>query len=105
MFALHMNTRTRLTAGFGLVIALLAVVVGVALSRIEALGGSVQNLASVRVPKLIAAGKSIETLLQTARQMRNVLILDDESQVKSEIGDIRRNGQVLHEHLAELEKT
>jgi methyl-accepting chemotaxis protein len=91
--------------GFGLVIGLLAILVGVALTRIETLGNSVENLASVRVPKLISAGRSIETLLQTARQMRNVLILDDESLVKSEIADIRRNSQVLQEHLAELEKT
>jgi methyl-accepting chemotaxis protein len=105
MAALHMNTRTRLVAGFGLLIALLIALTVFAMTRIEYLGQSVDGLASVRVPKLISAGKSIETLLQTSRQMRNVLILDDEAQIRSEIADIQRNSDVLAQYLDDLGKT
>ena len=105
MAAPRMSTRTSLVSGFGLIIALLIVLTTVALLRINALGRSVDNFATQHVPKMIFASKGIETLLQSARQMRNVLVLDDEAQVRSEIGDIKRNTQVIGEFLDELEKT
>jgi methyl-accepting chemotaxis protein len=104
MAAIKMNTRTRLVAGFGLMIALMIALTVVGITSVTRLGDSVDDLASVRVPKLISAGKSIETLLQTSRQMRNVLILDDEAQIRTEIADIRSNREMLQEQLEELGK-
>jgi methyl-accepting chemotaxis protein len=102
--ALRLNTRARLVAGFGLMIALMIALTVVGLLSVTGLGRSVDELASVRVPKLISAGKSIETLLQTARQMRNVLLLSasDGDQIRSEIAEIRSNTELLQEQLEEL---
>jgi methyl-accepting chemotaxis protein len=102
--AFRMNTRTRLIAGFGLMIALMIGLTVIGMVSVTSLGSSVEELASVRVPKLISAGKSIETLLQTSRQMRNVLILDDEAQIKTELSEIRTNNEVLQDQLEELGK-
>ena len=100
-----MRTRTHLALGFGLVIALLVVLSVMNLTRINQLGGTVEDLASSRVPRLVAGGKVIETLLQSARQMRDVLVLDDEAQVKREIAGIRRNSQLTKVFLDQIEKT
>jgi methyl-accepting chemotaxis protein len=105
MAAFRINTFTRLAAGFGLLVALLIGLTVMGLARIESLGRSVDKLASVRVPMLIAAGKSIEALQQTARQMRNVLIFDDEAQIRGEIAGIQRNSELIQEYLEELGKT
>jgi methyl-accepting chemotaxis protein len=100
-----MRTRTHLALGFGLVIALLVVLSVVNLMRINQLGATVEDLASSRAPRLVAGGKVIETLLQSARQMRDVLVLDDEAQVKREIAGIRRNSQLTKVFLDQIEKT
>jgi len=87
----HWKTSARLGLGFGLVIALLAALMLTSLSRMSALGANVEDLASSRVPKLVLSARMVETLLQSARQMRNVLILDHESQIRTEVGDLIRN--------------
>src|SRR6185503_2685218 len=104
-YTVSMRTRTHLALGFGLVIALLVVLSVMNLTRINQLGGTVEDLASSRVPRLVAGGKVIETLLQSARQMRDVLVLDDEAQVKREIAGIRRNSQLTKVFLDQIEKT
>ncbi len=99
-----MKTGTRLALGFGLTIALLIVVTATSLVRLNELGRTVDDLASSRVPKLVASGKAVEILLQSALQMRNVLLLDDEAMVKREIADIRKNGALAKEMLDQIEK-
>jgi hypothetical protein len=43
-------------------------------------------------------------MLQSARQMRNVLILDAEQQIQSDIADVERNDGVVKEMLDQVEK-
>jgi methyl-accepting chemotaxis protein len=99
-----MKTSTRLALGFGLMIALLIVLTAISLAGFNTLGRSVDELGSSRVPKLIAGGKAIETLLQSARQMRNVLILDNETEIKSELADIHGNVQLTKDYLDVVER-
>ena len=99
-----MKTRTRLALGFGVMIALLAAVAATNLFRLDQLGHSVDNLAGARVPKLVASGRAAQTLLESARQMRNVLILDDDGEIKSELADIQRNSQAVAEELAKVKR-
>jgi methyl-accepting chemotaxis protein len=102
--AIRMNTRTRLIAGFGVMIALMVTLTVIGIVSVTALGRSVDEFASVRVPKLISASKSIETLLHSARLMRSVLLLtvSDGEQIRSELAEIRTNTEVLQEQLEEL---
>jgi methyl-accepting chemotaxis protein len=100
-----MSTRTRLALGFGLVIALLMALAVMSLMRINQLGQTVEELSSSRVPKLVSGGKVIEAVLQSARQMRDILVLDDAAQIKREIAGIRRNSQIAKVFLDQIEKT
>lgn len=91
MFLDRMKISSRLSMGFGLIIFLLAVVSATSLIRLSEFNRSVEDFASARVPKLIAAGKWVETLLQTSRQMQDVLILDEEKQIKEGLATAQRS--------------
>src|SRR5262245_21882205 len=99
-----MKTSVRLGLGFGVIILLLVALMVTSLTQLRALGGNVDEFASSRVPKLIAGGRRIETLLQSSRQMRNVLVLDHEEQIKTQIGDLIRNVTQIKEGIDQIEK-
>ncbi|QJR14016.1 methyl-accepting chemotaxis protein [Usitatibacter palustris] len=99
-----MTVMARLALGFGLVIALFMASMAVSIHQMYRLGSSIEDFAQSRVPKLSLSGKVVEHLLQTARQMRNVLILDAETEIVSEIADVARNTEQVHELLAQIGK-
>ena len=99
-----MRIASRLGLGFGLVIVLLAIVAGTSLLRLSQFNGIVEGLASVRVPKVIAASTSVEALLQTSRQMRDVLIFDDEKQIKETLLALRKGQPERKDVLDKIEK-
>jgi methyl-accepting chemotaxis protein len=98
----NMSVATRLGLGFALVIGLLIACVATSIQQLHGLGARVEDFAQVRVPKLSLGGKVVESLLQSARQMRNVLVLDAEAEISSEIADVARNTDQVHEHLAQI---
>jgi hypothetical protein len=81
----NLKIGTRLGAGFALVLALLALVAGVGIGRLADLNDNVVDLSENRLPKLLVSNQWIFSMLQTARQTRNMLILDDKDKVKAEI--------------------
>jgi methyl-accepting chemotaxis protein len=98
-----MRIASRLGLGFGMVIVLLAIVAGTSLLRLRQFNGIVEELASIRVPKMIAASMSVEALLQTSRQMLDVLIFDDEKQIKETLLSLRKGQQERKVVLDKLE--
>ncbi|MES2298702.1 MAG: methyl-accepting chemotaxis protein [Pseudomonadota bacterium] len=95
----------RLSLGFGLVIVLLVVVAVTGMLRLKEFHHRLDDFASLRVPQLISGGDSVESLLQSSRQMRDILILDDEKQIKEAIeGIVKRRAQRTDLHTA-LEKS
>ena len=105
MFSMtRMTVGVRLGLGFALVILLLAASMTISINRLQSLGASVEDFAQGRVPKLVQSGKVVETLLQNARLMRNVLILDEEEKIKSAIADVSRNELTVKEAIDPLEK-
>jgi methyl-accepting chemotaxis protein len=104
----RLSMTIRLATGFGIVIALLAVVAGTSLWRLRAFNHTVDEFASARVPKLIAAAGGVEALLLTARQMRDVLILDAEKEIKEALVAVRKSvgdGKALVDKLSTLAAT
>src|SRR5262245_43454066 len=91
----HMTLKWRLGLGFGLLIVLLAVMAAMSLVRLRAFNRGVAHFAEVRVPKLIAAGAWVETLLQASRQMRDVLVLDDEKQITEVLRAVHQGTHTL----------
>lgn len=80
-----MKVSSRLGLGFGLVVLMLMIVAATSLVRLSGFNGAVEKLALERVPKLITVQAWSESLLQTSRLMREVLILDDEKQIRQAI--------------------
>ena len=99
-----MKTGTRLALGFGTIIALLVGVMAMSLVGLNQLGASVNDLAASRVPKLVESTKAAEILLQSALEMRNVVLVDDEAQARRAIAEIRKSGERAKEALEQLEK-
>jgi methyl-accepting chemotaxis protein len=99
------SMRMRLSMGFGLMIVLLVVVALTGMLRLTDFHRRLDAFASVRVPQLITGGESVESLLQTARQMRDTLILDDEKQIKEAIDGIVKRKEQRTQLQANLEKT
>ena len=91
-----MKVRTRLTVGFGFLIAMLVIMSATSVNRLHQFNTAVEDLALVRVPKLIAVQTWVESLLQVSVRMREVLVLDDEQQIKDGLAVIRA-GAVLHQ--------
>ena len=100
----RMKISTRLSLGFGLVLALLVLVAGTSLIRLGDFNRSLEGLATERIPLVIASSQAVQILLQTARSTRNVLILDDEKQVKEELAAVRTNQEMMKEQMIILER-
>jgi methyl-accepting chemotaxis protein len=82
---------TRLLAGFGVVIAMLVVIVGLGLAYLNSLTTQIDVLATNRVPQVIAAGKWEASVLRTARHMQTVFVLTDTAEVQQELKAIKAN--------------
>jgi methyl-accepting chemotaxis protein len=98
----HGTISLRLTLGFGLIIVLLIVVAGMGMLRLTEFHRRLDHFATARVPQLIASADSVESLSQTARQMRDTLILDDEKQIKEALAGIvqgKDQRKLLHTRL------
>ena len=82
---------TRLLAGFGAVIAMLVIVVGLALAYLNSLTTQIDVLATNRVPQVIAVGKWEASVLRTARHMQTVFVLAEAGEVQMELKAIKDN--------------
>jgi methyl-accepting chemotaxis protein len=82
---------TRLLAGFGAVIAMLVIVIGLALAYLSSLTGQIDVLATNRVPQVIAVGKWEASVLRTARHMQTVFVLTEPGEVQLELKAIKDN--------------
>ncbi|MBA3773973.1 MAG: MCP four helix bundle domain-containing protein [Ramlibacter sp.] len=85
------TTTTRLLAAFGVVIAMLAVVVGLGLAYLNSLTAQIDLLATNRVPQVIATGKWEASVLRTARHMQTIFVLNESSELQQELKAMRDN--------------
>jgi methyl-accepting chemotaxis protein len=100
----QLTVRTRLAFGFGIVVALLAAVALTSLYQLARFNRGVEALASGRMVQLITVAQAGSALAQITRNTGNVLILDDEKQVKEELVSARRNQALIRDLLAVVEK-
>jgi methyl-accepting chemotaxis protein len=89
-----MKVSARLGAGFGLVLSLLLVVAAIGVVRLAQLNRDVETFASVRTTELIESASLLENVSRSAMQLRNLLLFDDQKQVKAEIEAVRAASQV-----------
>src|SRR4051812_44387192 len=94
----QLTVRFRLGLGFAVVLVLLAAVAGTSLLQLSAFNRNVEALATTRLTQLITVSQADNSLGHIARSTGNVLVLDDEKQVKAELASVRQH----REHIAEL---
>ena len=99
-----MTVRARLVLGFSLVIALLVASMATGIGQLHALGTSIDGFSQERLPKLSLSGRVVETLLQSARQMRNALLIDSEADVANELAAVTRNSVDVRDLLGQIDQ-
>jgi methyl-accepting chemotaxis protein len=89
----RMSVSTRLTMAFGMMIFMLVVGSAMGLSGLDGLQRKIEVQSNSRTPSLVLAGRWEAAVLQTARRMRNVLIMVEPDQIKTELAAIRADQQ------------
>jgi len=101
----NMKVSSRLTLGFGLILVLMLVLAGGSLFGLNRLDAAVEDISQDKVPKIIALAEWEISVLQSARHMRNVLILDGQEAVNKELASLGDQKKSRKEYLDQLEKT
>jgi methyl-accepting chemotaxis protein len=89
MFA-NMKIGMRLALGFGLVILLLAVIVGVGMRNLERMDGAVTTIVDERYPNAVIVTDIRGNLNVIARGVRNLLLVTEKSDLDKERGPLHR---------------
>ena len=85
---MELKTSTRVALSMTFLAALLAALMAISLVRMNGLTKDIDALASTRVPKIILGARGIETLLQGARHKGNVLVSEDDAEIRKEAAAI-----------------
>ncbi|MEY4763509.1 MAG: hypothetical protein RI907_182 [Pseudomonadota bacterium] len=97
-----MRIGQRLTLGFGLVIALLMLLAGLAVLRIQGLNHEINALANEVYPRAELAQAVKSDLHDISRSMLSVLVMNDADQIKAELAAIEKTTASHEEHLKSL---
>ncbi|MBI2746497.1 MAG: MCP four helix bundle domain-containing protein [Burkholderiales bacterium] len=100
-----MKLSTRLGLGFGALIVLLVIVIGLTLVRMSGINAEVDTLVNNRGPKVEKLNDIAFRAMDNARIVRNVILLTDEKGMASNKEAYERNAAAVTEHVAYLEKT
>ena len=95
----------RLGIGFGLVLAVMAILVAVAFAGLSQINGVVTSLGSDRLPKVVATNTVIDSVNVVARAMRNMALLDDPAKRQAEAERVEEARAAVTKTLDELTKT
>ena len=105
MNIMKMSIGKRLTIGFGVVIALLILLAGLATIRINGLAEQVHVVVNDRYPKTVIANKIKIDLNEITRNMLSVLIMTDPTQIKKELQNIEAKNASSNEAINSLKKS
>jgi methyl-accepting chemotaxis protein len=94
----------RLTIGFGLVIALMILLAGLALTRIRDLSHETTGIVATTYPQTVTANRMKAHLNEISRSMLSVLVMSDEDQIKGELANIAKFENLNVTLAAEVEK-
>ena len=94
----------RLWLGFGLLTLLMIAMAVVGVNRLAQLNHQMNDVIHDKYPKTVAAGDIVDQINLVARSLRNILLLKDAAQIKSENDRIVGADKAIQERLAELDK-
>jgi methyl-accepting chemotaxis protein len=95
----------RLALSFGSVVAILIVLAVISYSRIEGLDSAITLTNEDRYPKTILVHTIKDELNETARSMRNALLMSDPAAVQAELDNINSNSEVIGKAFTQLDAT
>jgi len=101
----NMKIGMRLGIGFGFVVLTLIIVALMSVMRLAEIGSTLDRMVNDRFPKVVWANEIIDNLNIIARAMRNMVILDRESEMKAEEKRIEDARKIIGDKLEQLKKT
>jgi len=100
----NMKLGLRLGVGFAILVAIMAAIGGVAISRVNKIDSEVHLVLEDRMPKMEAANNWIDAVNVVARVLRNGVISDDPKFIEAELGRIDESRQKIDEARKYLEE-
>jgi methyl-accepting chemotaxis protein len=100
----HIRIGQRLAIGFGLVIALLMLLAGLAVLRINSLNDEIGALTNQTYPRTVIANAMKADLNEVSRSMLSILVMTEPDQIKGELGNIAKVMKRNDDNLALLRK-
>ena len=95
----------RLSFSFGIVLLLLAALAVLSFLRVTQISNEVKLSNDDRYPKTVLAHTIKDELNETARNMRNILLMSDAGQIKKEITNIAESTSIITASLDKLDKS
>ena len=95
----------RLTLSFGAVVAVLIILAAIAYTRLDKLDAAISVVSNDRYPKTVNAHIIKDALNETARNMRNALLMTDAKQIKGELDTIAQGSITISAALDRLDQT
>ncbi|MBV8624150.1 MAG: MCP four helix bundle domain-containing protein [Herbaspirillum sp.] len=99
----NLKLGARLGLGFGLVLALLAGITGLAIASLSTLHQGTRQIVEDRYPQVLLANDVLLRISENASAMRNLLLLDDHQKLTEEIARIDKGETAIGEDLGKLQ--
>ncbi|MFL9879429.1 methyl-accepting chemotaxis protein [Herbaspirillum rhizosphaerae] len=100
----NITISSRLWLGFGLLMLLMVAMAVVGVNRLSQLNRQMNDVIHDKYPKTVIAGDIVDQLNLVARSVRNILLLKDPKQIKSESDRIVGAEKAIQTQLTELDK-
>ncbi|PXX47501.1 methyl-accepting chemotaxis protein [Undibacterium pigrum] len=101
----NLKISQRLYLGFSVVIFLLVIVVAIAISRLTLLNSEINLTVNDRYQKIYVLNLAIKNLNLQARNLRNILLMSDQAEIKKEIDSIQKSSREITEEIDKLSTT
>ena len=104
MFA-NMKIGVRLAIGFAVTLLLLVAISVISVTRISAMNSEIDNVVSDKYPKAIQAIDLIRAMNMVAQINRNLLLINDQVEVQSQLARLTEQRKIISETVEELDST
>ena len=101
----NLKISRKLTLSFGVIIGLLVVLATLAYTRLGVLNNQIVLISQERYPSTALAHAVRDELNETARNMRNILLMTDASAIKKEFENIEKSSKAITESIEKLDKS
>src|SRR5882757_1131080 len=103
MFLRNLRIGTRLGLAFAVVLVMVLGIVALAVSSLESQDRLLSKIADERLPQLVSSQKWAISLLESARHMRNIFVLDHDK-IPEELGGLQDQKKLRLEYMHLVER-